>query len=85
MKTIQEILFMILIFVFSCDNQSISPDISKGLVNIPDENFLNALIEESKKGNKFSDSELDLLKQNYEQDDNNYIKFKTRTILQEYN
>jgi len=46
---------------------------------------LNALIEESKKGNRFSDSELDLLKQNYERDDNNYIKLKTRTILQEYN
>ena len=46
---------------------------------------LNALIEGSKKGNRFSDSELDLLKQNYERDDNNYIKLKTRTILQEYN
>ena len=46
---------------------------------------LNALIEGSKKGNRFSDSELDLLKQNYKQDDNNYIKLKTRTILQEYN
>jgi hypothetical protein len=46
---------------------------------------LNALIEGSKKGNRFSDSELDLLKQNYEHDDNNYIKLKTRTILQEYN
>jgi hypothetical protein len=46
---------------------------------------LNALIEGSKKGNKFSDRELILLKQNYEQDDNNYIKLKTRTILQEYN
>lgn len=46
---------------------------------------LNALIEGSKKGNRFSDRELDLLKQNYERDDNNYIKLKTRTILQEYN
>jgi len=46
---------------------------------------LNALIEGSKKGNQFSDRELDLLKQNYEQDDNNYIRLKTRTILQEYN
>ena len=46
---------------------------------------LNALIEGSKKGNRFSESELDLLKQNYERDDNNYIKLKTRTILQEYN
>jgi len=46
---------------------------------------LNALIEGSKRGNRFSDSELELLKQNYKQDDNNYIKLKTRTILQEYN
>jgi hypothetical protein len=46
---------------------------------------LNALIEGNKKGNGFSDRELDLLKQNYEHDDNNYIKLKTRTILQEYN
>jgi len=46
---------------------------------------LNALIEGSKKGNQFSDRELDLLKQNYEQDDNNYIRLKTKTILQEYN
>ena len=46
---------------------------------------LNALIEGSKKGNKFTDRELDLLKQNYDQADNNYIKLKTRTILQEYN
>ena len=46
---------------------------------------LNALIEGSKKGNRFSDSELNLLKQNSNQDDNNYIKFKTKTILQEYN
>ncbi len=46
---------------------------------------LNALIEGSKKGEKFNDRELGLLKQNYEQDDNNYIKLKTRTILQEYN
>jgi hypothetical protein len=46
---------------------------------------LNALIEGSKGGNRFSTRELDLLKQNYEQDDNNYIKLKTRTILQEYN
>lgn len=46
---------------------------------------LNALIEGNKKGNRFSDRELDLLKQNYEHDDNNYIKLKTRTILQEYN
>lgn len=46
---------------------------------------LNALIEGSDNGNKFTDSELDLLKRNYSQDDNNYIKFKTRTILQEYN
>ncbi|NNG26949.1 MAG: hypothetical protein HKM87_05445, partial [Ignavibacteriaceae bacterium] len=46
---------------------------------------LNALIEGSKEGNRFSARELDLLKQNYEQADNNYIKLKTRTILQEYN
>jgi len=46
---------------------------------------LNALIEGSKKGNKFTDRELDLLKQNYDQANNNYIKLKTRTILQEYN
>jgi len=46
---------------------------------------LNALIEGSEKGNRFSDRELDLLKQNYERDNNNYIKLKTRTILQEYN
>jgi len=46
---------------------------------------LNALIEGSKKGNRFTDNELNILKQNYEQADNNYIKVKTRTILQEYN
>ena len=46
---------------------------------------LNALIEGSKKGDRFSDRELDLLKQNYKQDDNNYIRLKTKTILQEYN
>ena len=46
---------------------------------------LNALIEGSKKGERFNDRELGLLKQNYAQDDNNYIKLKTRTILQEYN
>jgi len=46
---------------------------------------LNALIEGSKNGERFNDRELGLLKQNYAQDDNNYIKLKTRTILQEYN
>ena len=46
---------------------------------------LNALIEGTKKGNQLSDRELEILKQNYEQDDNNYIRLKTRTILQEYN
>lgn len=46
---------------------------------------LNALIEGNREGNRFSARELDLLKQNYEQADNNYIKLKTRTILQEYN
>jgi hypothetical protein len=46
---------------------------------------LNALIEGSKKGTRFTDRELNILKQNYAQDDNNYIKLKTRTILQEYN
>ncbi len=46
---------------------------------------LNALLQTSKNGIKFTNSDLDLLKQNYDRADNDYIKLKTRTILQEYN
>jgi len=46
---------------------------------------LNSLIEAGKQGHKLNQDELNLFKQQLRQDENNYIKLKARTILQEYN
>ena len=46
---------------------------------------LNALIEASKKGHSLDRNDLDLVIKQANQDDNNYIKFKSKTLLQEYN
>lgn len=46
---------------------------------------INAISELTEKGLTFSSDELTLLKEKLNNDDNNYIKFRSRTILQEYN
>ena len=46
---------------------------------------LNALIEASKKGHSLDRNDLDLVIKQANQDDNNYIKLKSKTLLQEYN
>ncbi|HEY7750742.1 MAG TPA: HEAT repeat domain-containing protein, partial [Ignavibacteriaceae bacterium] len=46
---------------------------------------LNSLIEAGKQGYKLNKDEINLFKQQLQQDENNYIKLKSRTILQEYN
>jgi len=46
---------------------------------------LNLLIEAGKQGHKLNQDELNLFKKQLQQDENNYIKLKARTILQEYN
>ena len=46
---------------------------------------LNALIEASKNGHSLDRNDLDLVVKQANQDDNNYIKLKSKTLLQEYN
>lgn len=46
---------------------------------------INALSDFNEKGLSFSQEELDLFKKQFSNDENNYIKFVSRTILQEYN
>jgi hypothetical protein len=46
---------------------------------------LNLLIEAGSKGYKFSEDELNLFRQKFQQDENPYIKLRSKTILQEYN
>lgn len=46
---------------------------------------LNALVDAGEKGTAFSKKELDIFKQKLRTDDNSYIRYRTKTILQEYN
>ena len=46
---------------------------------------LNSLIEAGDKGYKLNQDEVNLFKQKLQQDENPYIKLRSRTILQEYN
>jgi hypothetical protein len=46
---------------------------------------LNALIEANKNGHSLDRNDLDLVVKQANQDDNNYIKLKSKTLLQEYN
>ncbi|GBD86245.1 hypothetical protein BMS3Abin03_00158 [bacterium BMS3Abin03] len=46
---------------------------------------INALADAANNGNKLNDSEVDLFKNKLRMDDNNYIRYKSKTILQEYN
>ncbi|HSL89218.1 MAG TPA: HEAT repeat domain-containing protein [Ignavibacteriaceae bacterium] len=46
---------------------------------------INAISDLIEGGLTFSEDELTLFKEKFNNDDNNYIKFKSRTILQEYN
>lgn len=46
---------------------------------------INAISDLTEKGLTFSQDELTLFKEKFNNDDNNYIKFRSRTILQEYN
>lgn len=46
---------------------------------------LNSLIEVGSKGYKLNEDEVNLFRQKLQQDDNPYIKLRSKTILQEYN
>jgi len=46
---------------------------------------LNVLIEANKKGHSLDRNDLDLVIKQANQDNNNYIKLKSKTLLQEYN
>jgi hypothetical protein len=46
---------------------------------------INAISDLVERGLTFSQDELAMFKEKFNNDDNNYIKFKSRTILQEYN
>jgi hypothetical protein len=46
---------------------------------------LNSLIEAGSKGYKLNQDEVNLFKQKLQQDENPYIKLRSKTILQEYN
>lgn len=46
---------------------------------------LNSLIDAGRQGYKLNQDELILFKQKLQQDENNYIKLRAKTILQEYN
>ena len=46
---------------------------------------LNSIIEASNKGYKLDNEEINLFKTKIQQDENPYIKMRSRTILQEYN
>jgi len=46
---------------------------------------INTLVEAGKKGFTLNKNEIDLFKQQLQTDDNSYIRYRTKTILQEYN
>ncbi|MGB5895449.1 MAG: HEAT repeat domain-containing protein [Ignavibacteriaceae bacterium] len=46
---------------------------------------INALVDAGKKGFTLNKNEIDLFKQKLQTDDNSYIRYRTKTILQEYN
>ncbi len=46
---------------------------------------INALVDAGKKGISLDKNEIDLFKQKLQTDDNSYIRYRTKTILQEYN
>jgi len=46
---------------------------------------LNSLIEAGNKGYKLNNNELNIFREKLKQDENSYIKLRSRTILQEYN
>jgi len=46
---------------------------------------LNSLIEAGVKGYKLNNEELNLFREKLQQDENPYIKLRSKTILQEYN
>jgi NACalpha-BTF3-like transcription factor len=46
---------------------------------------LNALIEATKEGHQLDKKDVNLVIQQANQDDNNYIRLKSKTLLQEYN
>ena len=46
---------------------------------------INTLVEAGKKGFTLNENEIDLFKQKLQTDDNSYIRYRTKTILQEYN
>ncbi len=46
---------------------------------------INSLVDAGEKGTTFSKKELNIFKQKLRTDDNSYIRYRTRTILQEYN
>jgi hypothetical protein len=46
---------------------------------------LNSLIQAGSQGNKLNQDDLNLFRQKLQQDDNPYIKLRSKTILQEYN
>jgi hypothetical protein len=46
---------------------------------------LNSIIEAAGKGYKLDNEELNLFRNKIRQDENPYIKLRSRTILQEYN
>ena len=46
---------------------------------------INALVENVKAGQTLNKNDIDLFKQKLQTDDNSYIRYRTRTILQEYN
>jgi len=46
---------------------------------------INALVDAGKNGITLDKNEIDLFKQKLQTDDNSYIRYKTKTILQEYN
>jgi hypothetical protein len=46
---------------------------------------MNSLIEAGSQGYKLSKDELNLFKQKLQQDENNYIQLRAKTIIQEYN
>jgi hypothetical protein len=46
---------------------------------------INTLVEAGKKGFTLNKNEIDLFRQKLQTDDNSYIRYRTKTILQEYN
>ena len=46
---------------------------------------INTLVEAGKNGFTLNKNEIDLFKQKLQTDDNSYIRYRTKTILQEYN